>query len=198
MRALLRSLLPFFILCGFFFLSEQIERTDTLTLLICYSSLFLMVGYWIRNFNGLLSLFVLGILARSLFIFHLPELSQDFYRFLWDGQLQQLGINPYLKTPNSLVNLVGFPDKALLYEKMGQLSNGNYSNYPPASQLLFKIAALAHQTNLFQGVLVMRLFYFIGELIVFFAGVSFLKKLNLAPDLMGWYFLNPLVIIEGI
>ncbi|NDG47039.1 MAG: hypothetical protein EBY37_08070 [Flavobacteriia bacterium] len=83
MRALLRSLLPFFILCGFFFLSEQIERTDTLPLLICYSCLFLMVGYWIRNFNGLLSLFVLGILARALFIFHLPELSQDFYRFLW-------------------------------------------------------------------------------------------------------------------
>lgn len=198
MRALLRSLLPFFILCGFFFISEQIERTDTLPLLICYSCLFLLVGYWIRNFNGLLSLFVLGILARALFIFHLPELSQDFYRFLWDGQLQQLGINPYLKTPKALVDLVGFPDKTLLFEKMGALSNGNYSNYPPASQLLFKIAALAHQTNPLQGVLVIRLFYFIGEFIVFFAGVSFLKKLNLAPNLIGWYFLNPLVIIEGI
>lgn len=156
-----------------------------------------MTGYWIRVYNGLFAIFIIGITARLLFLFYLPELSQDFYRFLWDGQLQQLGINPYLKTPKALVDLVGFPDKTLLFEKMGALSNGNYSNYPPASQLLFKIAALAHQTNPLQGVLVIRLVYFMGELILFFVGVSFLKKLNLEPNLMGWYFLNPLVIIEG-
>ena len=37
-----------------------------------------------------------------------------------------------------------------------------------------------------------------GDLALFFIGISFLKKLNLEPNRIAWYFLNPLIIIEGI
>ena len=117
-----------------------------------YSGIFVLLWYWIRNYNTLGSILLLGIIARLCFSFHLPELSQDFYRYLWDGQVQQLGMNPYLYTPMNLINIVIFPDVNLLFDKMGSLSAGNYSNYPPASQYIFRLAAFFSQHHLLDGV----------------------------------------------
>ena len=194
----LRFLIPILIIGGFFILSYEIERSDTFVLLSLYSGIFVLLWYWIRNYNTLGNILLLGILARLCFSFHLPELSQDFYRYLWDGHIQQLGINPYLNTPEKLIDIVIFPDVNLLFDKMGALSAANYSNYPPASQLLFKLATLFHQDKLLAGVLFLRLVYFLGDLLLFFIGISLLKKLSFEPVNIAWYFLNPLVIIEGI
>jgi hypothetical protein len=197
-HSIIRLLLPLLILSGFFVFSNGLDRSETTVLLGVYSGLFLLLWYWIKNFSTLGNILFFGVIARLLFSFHLPELSQDFYRYLWDGQIQQLGINPYLYSPEELIDKVRFPQVQLLYEKMGSLSRGNYSNYPPASQLLFNLAAFFHQDQVLDGVLVLRLIYFFGELLLFFVGITFLKRLHLEPVYIAWYFLNPLVIIEGI
>ena len=49
-------------------------------------------------------LFDLGILFRLLFLFGIPIWSQDFYRFIWDGNLIVDWMNPYLNTPNQIIN----------------------------------------------------------------------------------------------
>ena len=194
----LRFLIPILIIGAFLILSYEIGRSDTFVLLSLYSGIFVLLWYWIRNYNTLGSILLLGIIARLCFSFHLPELSQDFYRYLWDGQVQQLGMNPYLYTPENLIDIVIFPDVHLLFDKMGSLSAGNYSNYPPASQYIFRLAAFFSQHHLLDGVVILRSIYFIGELFLFFFGISFLKKLRFDPLNIAWYFLNPLVIIEGI
>lgn len=198
LAAALRLLLPLLILTGFFMLSDGVKRSDTVVLLSLYSGIFVLLWFWIRNFSSLAGILLIGILARLCFSFHLPELSQDFYRFLWDGHVQQLGINPYLYTPNKLIDLVGFPDARLLVEKMGTLSAGNFSNYPPASQQLFKLAALFHQDQLMDPIVLIRFIYLIADLLIVFVGISLLKQLKLDPAYIAWYFLNPLLIIEGI
>jgi len=198
LRSFLRFFVPLLVLTGFFILSNEIERSDTFSLLGLYSGIFVLLWYWIRNFSSIGSILLIGILARLCFGFHLPELSQDFYRFLWDGQIQQLGMNPYLSTPEQLIDIIIFPDAQVLFENMGSLSAGNYSNYPPGSQYLYKLAAFFHQNQLLEGVMILRLIYFLGELLLFFIGILFLKKLSLEPVTIAWYFLNPLVIIEGI
>ena len=197
-RTALRILLPLLILMGFYMLSYEVKRSDTFVLLSVYSSLFVLLWFWIRNFSTLGSIILLGIIARLCFSFHLPELSQDFYRFIWDGQVQQLGINPYLYRPNTLIERVGFPDARLLFEKMGSLSAGNFSNYPPLSQQLFKLAALFYQDQLLDAVSVIRSVYFVADLILVGVGISLLKQLQLEPNTIAWYFLNPLLIVEGM
>ena len=197
LAAALRLLLPLLILTGFFMLSDGVKRSDTILLLSLYTGIFVLLWFWIRNFSSLAGILLIGILARLCFSFHLPELSQDFYRFLWDGHVQQLGINPYLYTPNKLIDLVGFPDTRLLVEKMGTLSAGNFSNYPPASQQLFKLAALFHQDQLMDPIVLIRFIYLIADLLIVFVGISLLKQLKLDPAYIAWYFLNPLVIVEG-
>ena len=88
----------------YFSFAYNLVRTDYIKLLTLYIALFVVcykliqiVGY---NFKFLL---VTAILSRLIFIVATPNLSQDFYRFIWDGELIKNGINPYLYTPDQIM-----------------------------------------------------------------------------------------------
>ena len=49
-------------------------------------------------------IFAVGILIRIILLFAFPNLSDDIYRFVWDGSLIGLGINPYGSMPSDLIN----------------------------------------------------------------------------------------------
>ncbi|WP_339726718.1 mannosyltransferase [Maribacter stanieri] len=147
------------------------------------------------NFRFLLGL---GIIFRLVFLFTEPNLSQDFYRFIWDGHLVANGDNPYLHTPDDLIiNMVSIiPNADVLYEGMGSLSARHYSNYPPLNQLLFALASFIGGKSIFGSLLVLRITIILADIGVFYFGRRLLKNLNKSPHLIFWYFLNPLVIIE--
>lgn len=139
-----------------------------------------------------------GLLYRGLLLFTLPWLSQDFYRFIWDGLLVFNDLNPYAYTPNELINqpqqfsaLAG-----VLHENMGELSAGHYSNYPPINQFGFLFAVLWESNSLFTSIIVMRLLLIAADIGLFFLGKQLLKFFGFAQERIGWYFLNPLVVIE--
>lgn len=196
-KILLQWTLALLLFLGFSLLSFQLERVDTLPLLTTYTLLFVVLWFWIRHCNHLLGIFFIGLGCRLLFGFHIPALSQDFYRFIWDGNIQLLGINPYRFTPNALMDLIAFPKHAFLVQKMGSLSAENYSNYPPLSQYLFQGMAYFNRGELFPSVLLLRAVYLLGELVLFWTGMQLLKRLELPTSYLAWYFLNPLVIVEG-
>ena len=130
------SSLILYLLLGYF-----IKRTESDLLLISYVGLFIAFIIMMSNRLTPIIILILGLTFRLLFIFSMPELSQDYFRFLWDGNLQLMNINPYLFSPNHLItenNLFSIADD--LYFGMGQLSNMNFSNYPPLSQWTFLIA----------------------------------------------------------
>ena len=187
----------FFILFGFFQLAHT-SRENTISLVLWSGFLFITLWFWIRNFNQLSVLFLLGIVCRLFFFWELPLLSQDFYRFLWDGVIQSLGINPYLYTPIEIKEVIFFPELQVLYDGMGTLSNGNYSNYPPISQMLYQCASYLLNNTLIPSVTFLRTLFLLTDVLIFFLGVHLLKKLMLEPNFIAWYFLNPLVVVEGI
>ena len=197
-KYLFKAVLLSLILFGFYYLEHELKKGDTLPLLSFFSVIFIFLWYWAQHFNSLTNIFLLGVLSRAIFIFHIPELSQDFYRFIWDGSIQVLGVNPYIYTPEILISYIYFPNAQLLYESMGNLSAGSFSNYPPLSQYLFQIMGHFNTGDLLYPVLSLRIIYFTAEIIVFFLGTTLLKKINQNPEHIIWYFLNPLVIIEGI
>ena len=197
-NTLLQWLLPLLMLSGFYIIVVHLKRTETLPLLLTYSCLFVILGFWLKKYSNLTLIFIFGLIARGLFLGYTPELSQDFYRFIWDGNIQLLGINPYLYTPNHLIEILGFPNADLLLKEMGSLSTENFSNYPPLSQYLYQIMGSLNRSDLMPAIVSLRIFYFVAEIFLFFSGIALLKKVNLNPEHLGWYFLNPLVIIEGI
>ncbi|WP_224485196.1 glycosyltransferase 87 family protein [Robertkochia aurantiaca] len=182
----------------YFFLAYQTERTEFWKLIGIVASLFLLT-FWLlriankRDRNLLLGT---GILFRLIFIVAIPALSQDYFRFIWDGLLLMQGINPYLFTPEMLMEIPGFPSELTreLYQGMGSLSASHYSNYPPLNQLFFRLAA--GMNDITGSLIIMRLMLLGGDLLVLVYGRKLLRALHLSPNYIWWYFLNPFIILE--
>ncbi|MDT0606723.1 glycosyltransferase 87 family protein [Croceitalea rosinachiae] len=135
---------------------------------------------------------------RFLFLFAEPNLSQDFYRFIWDGELIKNGINPYLFLPNTLIEQ---PDLAIANAKqlhlgMGDLSARHFSNYPPLNQIIFAISSFLGGGSILGSLIIMRLFIISADLGILYFGKKLIQNIGNSNHLAFWYFLNPLVITE--
>ena len=177
----------------------NLERFEHLKLFTLYSILF-GCYYLIINQPQLKErhLTYLSLVLRLVFIVAIPNLSQDFYRFIWDGRLIGSGLNPYLTTPNELIfsqpNL--FPQMKQLFDGMGSLSAEHYSNYPPLHQLPFIMAAILSKHSILGSVIVLRIIIIGADFGILFFGKKLLRKLQLPTRNIYWFILNPLVIIE--
>ena len=136
---------------------------------------------------------------RAVFILAIPNLSQDFYRFIWDGQLLLKGLNPYLSTPFHEMNqgiLSGFPNQVELYQGMGDLNASHYSNYPPLNQILFAWGNLFPGKSILSSVIGLRLVIVAADFGTLYFGKKLLERLNIPIYTIFWYILNPFIIIE--
>lgn len=177
----------------------HLPRTDFVQLITLYFALFFLCYKLIQfekwNFKFLV---VSGILFRLVFLFSEPNLSDDYYRFIWDGQLIINGINPYLHLPKDIVLDIhhNIPNSMELFNGMGNLSASNYSNYPPLNQIIFALSTLFSSNSILGSVMVMRIIIILADLGILYFGRKLLQKLNRSTYLIFWYFLNPLIIIE--
>lgn len=177
----------------------NLVRTDFIKLLALFAALFFLCLRIIQFEKwNLKFLLVIGILFRLMFLMAEPNLSQDFYRFIWDGHLVANLMNPYLGIPDNLIQQKDLiiPNAQELYKGMGELSAQHYSNYPPFNQMIFALAALFGGKSIMGSVLVMRTVIILSDIGVVYFGRKLLKHFNRPQHLIFWYFLNPLVIIE--
>jgi hypothetical protein len=177
----------------------DLERFDHFKLLTLYSILFGCYYFILKQVQlKERHLTYLSLIFRLVFIAAIPNMSQDFYRFIWDGRLILSGLNPYLTTPNDLMfsqpNL--FPQMKILFDGMGVLSAGHYSNYPPLHQLPFVMAAILCKNSILGSVIILRILLIAADFSILFFGKKLLKTLQLSTRNIYWFMLNPLVIIE--
>ncbi len=187
-----------------------LERSDFLYLVLLYAGLFFCAWQIIKatqyNFWIIAGI---GVFFRVLFLPAIPNLSQDFYRFLWDGRLMIQGINPYLFTPEQFLDgsanalrqaqgdtLISLHQSQELINGMGELNASHYSNYPPINQLCFAIAALFAKGSVLGSVIVLRILIIAADIGILYFGKKLLEKLKLPVKHIFWYFLNPFIIIE--
>lgn len=181
------------VLMGYF-----IERENSSGLLFSFGLLFLLTSFNLKE-ASLKSIFVQGIIFRSTLLFAIPWLSQDFYRFIWDGLMLHNDLNPYAYSPNEIYTMSSLFDPQLkeeLFKKMGSLSAQHFSNYPPLNQIGFWISTLGFQNSILLTVISMRLLIIMADIGLFFILKDLLPKIGLSGKRVGWYFLNPLVIVE--
>jgi len=183
------------------------KRSDFLNLLLLYSGLFYCAWRIIKATNSNFWILAgIGVFFRLLFLPAIPNLSQDFYRFLWDGRLLLQGVNPYLFTPEqlqqgtstalSLTSLNSISEYQDLIVGMGELNASHYSNYPPINQLCFAIAALFGKGSILGSVIALRVIIITADIGTLYFGKKLLEKLNLPVKNIFWHFLNPFIIIE--
>ncbi len=180
-----------YILLGYF-----TDRTDFVLLISIFSFLFGTYFLWLRFKEQLdLKLALLaGIFFRFSLLFTYPRLSDDYYRFLWDGRLQQLNINPFGYTPSQLI---ANQYDVFLSQLFPYLNSPDYfSVYPQLLQYIFRLAVELGDQNMLAGVIVLKTVVFVFECGSVLLLVKLLKYYKLSPKLSLIYALNPLVIIE--
>jgi alpha-1,6-mannosyltransferase len=192
-------LLGFLSCIAYYVFAYHLVRTDTIKLAVFYTLLFGLFYVTVNQFKEKFKLLVLlSVLVRLIFIAAIPNLSQDFYRFIWDGRMILAGFNPFLYTPISFIELGQLPVAQAneLYQGMGTLSGGNHTNYPPLNQLCFVIAGLFSSNSILGSVIVMRLIIVLADIGTLLVGKKLLEKLQLPSHTIFWYILNPFIIIE--
>ncbi|RIV27319.1 DUF2029 domain-containing protein [Fibrisoma montanum] len=142
-------------------------------------------------------LFAAAIVFRLLLLFALPCLSDDVYRFIWDGRLLAHGHNPYLYLPRELLNTTMAREAGLNEALFGQLNSPDYFTvYPPLNQAMFGLAAYLAPASLPGAVMWLRIPILLSEIGSLWLMTQLLRRFRLNPNLALLYGLNPLVIIE--
>ncbi len=181
----------------------NLERSNFVKLISLFGGLFILTFQLIKMYGWNFRLMVgLGIIFRLVFLFAIPNLSQDFYRFIWDGHWMASGISPYLFTPETYLDSPAlmarqpFGLAQQLYEGMGALNGSHYTNYPPVNQLFFAIAALFGGKSILGSVIGLRVIVILADVGILYFGKKLLENLKIPVQNIFWYFLNPFIIIE--
>ncbi|WP_114749911.1 glycosyltransferase 87 family protein [Pleomorphovibrio marinus] len=143
------------------------------------------------------TLILLSLLFRFLLLLAIPALSDDIYRFIWDGHLLLNGMNPFVHTPTEALPLLQSGDPTFYRGLYEQLNSPDYfSVYPPPNQLIFWMAAAIGQENLWISTLVVRLILLGFEVGVILLLYILSKQFKKPTSRVLLYALNPLVILE--
>jgi len=158
------------------------------SIIFCLSALFV---FKIRGdeepYRLSLVILAVAVVIRYLFLFRPPELSDDLYRYLWDGMNLRSGINPYAYSPS---------DAASVNEEARHiLSNVNHPHlvtiYPPAAQLVFWISSL-----LDKGILGIKSLLTLLDIISCLLLLKISKRFEIPLKNCVLYAWNPLSVIE--
>ena len=138
-----------------------------------------------------------AIAARVLLIAALPNLSDDVYRFVWDGRLTAMGMDPFAATPDQVWATATPAARAALTDVYGPMnSRGFHTVYPPLLQAWFAWGAAWFPTSLAGHVAAMKAVLVAADL----ATLALLHDLAHRWQLPRWspwlYGLHPLVILE--
>ena len=142
---------------------------------------------WRRDALTLTEVLLGALILRVAFLPLLPGLTDDPFRYIWDGWVQLEGINPYKYVPSDPA-LQSFQDAAL-YEKLN--SQEYYSIYPPVSQGVFALGALFYNGSWEPAYYLLKIVFVAAE----FGGVLLLARLTTTRNVL-LYAWNPLVLIE--
>lgn len=156
--------------------------------------LFALYGWaaWLsRDLHGgwLLGLLLFLGLLQALCMVHLaPSMSDDLYRYIWDGRMQAHGWNPFWYPPSS-TQIEGFIEHKI----HGFINHPDYRTvYPPMAQLLFWLAYVLTPGS-WLGYKLLQLFFHIC--VVVLLGL-WLKRRQLPMGRLLWYAWCPLPLFE--
>ena len=148
-----------------------------------------------------------ALVFRLLWLPAIPALSDDVYRFRWDGLLVANGVNPFQFRPDELiadgartairnpqVRNELLPHFQALYREIN--SPHYYSVYPPVCQFVFGVAARLFPTSESGFALSLRLVILAAEMGAAWLLLALLPTFGAAPERALRYLLHPLVIVE--
>jgi hypothetical protein len=137
---------------------------------------------------GLAAVLVFALALRLLAQSYEPILSDDVYRYIWDGMVQGAGINPYRHVPT---------DPALAHlrdaDVFPNINRADYAAtiYPPVAQFFFFAI-----TRISSSITTMRLALIGCEVLTVIAIIDLLRQIRKPVTLVVAYAWHPLAVWE--
>ncbi|WP_276366991.1 glycosyltransferase 87 family protein [Chryseolinea sp. H1M3-3] len=181
----------------YFFLGYSIQRHETALLLGLYGIVFLVYAWIIfKAPNDQLTYWTYAAIAcRLILLFSVPNLSEDFYRFIWDGRLIASGYHPFAHIPSfyieNKISIAGIDES--LYQNLN--SKNYFTVYPPVAQFLFWLSAkISH--HVYGSLLFLKTLNVFAEIVSIFLLRRLISHFKIPQRNLLVYALNPLVILE--
>ena len=153
--------------------------------LACYALAFAACWGVSRTRTGLVGIILAAGVYRAVLLPLPPMLSDDIYRYVWEGRVQSTGANPYLQPPVD-------PGLEELRDTDWERINHPEATaiYPPLAQLLFRGLAVLG------GVFVFKAAFVAVDLVLILLLAAALKARHVSASRLALYAWNPLVIVE--
>ncbi len=138
---------------------------------------------------------LIAIICRLAGFFFDPMLSDDYFRYVWDGMVMHQGINPMAYIPSYLI---AHTELANVDPHLYTLLNSPHyhSIYPPIAQWIYYISFGINKLNLGGHILFYKTLLLCTDIIIFYLLGKLLIKNNQPVNKLLIYALNPLIIIE--
>jgi len=134
----------------------------------------------------LVLIFAVAVAARAALVISTPTLSDDVYRYLWEGRVVRAGYNPFLYAPDA-------DELRFLRDKRYDQINHKHLEtiYPPVAQGAFLTGAV-----LGNNVVLQKVIFVLFDIATLALLALFLRSTGRNPTLCAVYGWSPLVIIE--
>jgi hypothetical protein len=158
--------------------------------------LYFAVLYYIERTNLEMTtsrwiIFWFSSISIRIFVLSFPiGLSDDIYRYVWDGNVQIAGYNPYLFSPDA-------QELVHIRQEWWHLINNSHvpSPYPPFSQIVFWILSTS-DLGISDSILLFRCGIVVFDLGICYILIKILKLVNKSPRRVIVYAWSPLTIFE--
>ena len=182
-----------FLVC-FAYLGYFPAQNDFIGIAVGYIPAFVLYGLILRRRTPALRWWLgVAVVVRLILLPAPPLLSDDTYRFLWDGHLLAAGLNPFEQLPGYYLTE---PVPGLTPELYDRLNSPEYFTiYPPVAQLAFLLSVWIG-TTVAGSTLVLKLIVIGFELGTLFLLPKLLRRYGFPAERALLYALNPLLILE--
>ncbi|WPP48527.1 hypothetical protein [Catalinimonas niigatensis] len=200
-RSIVLLLLATLLLACIFIMVYKLERIQTYPLLFTYSLAFAAyVGIYksVNQKHQIWWLLGISVLLRLLLLPAVPNLSDDIYRFIWDGRLLIQNIHPFAYLPSEIMaEGIYLPLKGIDQTLFQQLNSPDYFTiYPPVNQTIFALAAWLFPESIMGSVIFIRMFVVLAEVGTLYLLYQLIRQHDLPRTRVLLYGLNPMIIME--
>jgi alpha-1,6-mannosyltransferase len=182
------------------FAAALLDRNDTnMVLLFWFTSVVLWVTLVCYSAKALfLFFFLIAFFLRVIVWLIFPGLSDDIYRFIWDGALWMEGGHPFSLTPDAYMHITD-TTSYLLEATYPQLNSPAYHTvYPAVGQAFFALGAGLFPEDLYLAHLVIKLPLLIGEGLNLWIIMQLVKHGFTGKKWFVAYAMQPFIVLEGV
>ena len=149
--------------------------------------IFYMAAVWQCTTASLKTVVLFGVLFRITLLFSPPGLSDDVYRYLWDGRVQAAGINPYAYPPAS--GELAFLRDDAVFPRVNHPDVPTI--YPPLAQIFFEICYLVYPS-----ILTLKTALVLFDLLTAWFLLGLIRLYDQHPGQLLIYLWHPLLLVE--